>query len=111
MHHRGDLRVPGSERCDGRIVMGSPTGGPRIDKGLDDIFVKETRICFVDGTTGRLLYAGYDIRDLAAHSTFEETTYLLWHGRLPSREQLTPFSAEPARSEEHTSEFQSRLHI
>jgi citrate synthase len=89
--------------------MGSPTGGPRIDKGLDDIFVKETRICFVDGTTGRLLYAGYDIRDLAAHSTFEETTYLLWHGRLPSREQLTPFSAELAAHREVPAELVALL--
>ena len=101
--------MPGSERCDGRIVMGSPTGGPRIDKGLDDIFVKETRICSVDGTTGRLLYAGYDIRDLADHSTFEETTYLLWHGRLPSREQLTPFSAELAAHREVPAELVALL--
>ncbi len=74
-----------------------PTGqGPRIDKGLDDIYVKETRICLVDGKTGRLLYRGYDIRDLAAHSTFEETVYLLWYGRLPKREELEKFSAHLA---------------
>ena len=89
--------------------MGSPTGGPRIDKGLDDIFVKETRICFVDGKTGRLLYAGYDIRDLADHSTFEETTYLLWHGRLPSRGQLTAFSAELAAHREVPAELVALL--
>ena len=89
--------------------MGSPTGGPRIDKGLDDIFVKETRICSVDGKTGRLLYAGYDIRDLADHSTFEETTFLLWHGRLPSRGQLTPFSAELAAHREVPAELVALL--
>src|SRR5436189_2985466 len=62
--------------------------GPRIDKGLDDIYVKETSICFVDGQRGRLLYRGYDIRDLAAQSTFEETVFLLLEGHLPDREEL-----------------------
>jgi citrate synthase len=63
--------------------------GPRIDKGLDNIYVKETSICFVDGERGRLLYRGYDIRDLAARSTFEEVVFLLLEGRLPNREELT----------------------
>ncbi len=70
--------------------------GPRIDKGLDDIYVKETSICFVDGERGRLLYRGYDIRDLAAHSTFEETVFLLIHGRLPNREELAKAAADLA---------------
>ncbi len=61
---------------------------PRIDKGLDDIYVKESSICLVDGHEGRLLYRGWDIRDLAAHSSFEETVYILIHGRLPSKEEL-----------------------
>ena len=70
--------------------------GPRIDKGLDNIYVKETSICFVDGQRGRLLYRGYDIRDLAAHSTFEETVFLLLEGRLPNREELKKTKADLA---------------
>src|SRR2546428_14028322 len=70
--------------------------GPRIDKGLDNIYVKETSICFVDGQRGRLLYRGYDIRDLAAHSTFEATVFLLLEGRLPNREELTKTKPELA---------------
>src|SRR5437867_8602768 len=70
--------------------------GPRIDKGLDDIYVKETSICFVDGQRGRLLYRGYDIRDLAAHSTFEETVFLLLEGHLPNREELEKAKADLA---------------
>jgi citrate synthase len=70
--------------------------GPRIDKGLDNVYVKETSICFIDGHRGRLQYRGYDIRDLAAHSTFEETAYLLWYGRLPDREELAAFTGELA---------------
>jgi citrate synthase len=52
----------------------------------------ESAICTVIGDPdlpeGRLIYRGYDIHDLAQHSTFEETTYLLWHGDLPNRAQL-----------------------
>jgi citrate synthase len=69
---------------------------PRIQKGLDDVYVKETTICFVDGQRGRLLYRGYDIRDLAVHSTFEETAFLLLRGRLPNRTELAQFRAELA---------------
>ena len=61
---------------------------PRIDKGLDDIYVKETSICYVDGQRGRLLYRGFDIQDLAQHSTFEETIFILIHGRLPTRQEF-----------------------
>ncbi|HEX9339639.1 MAG TPA: citrate synthase/methylcitrate synthase [Thermoplasmata archaeon] len=81
-------------------AMGSPVktdlAGPRIDKGLDDVYVKESSICFVDGQRGRLLYRGYDIRDLAAGSTYEETVFLLLEGHLPNREELERAKAELA---------------
>jgi citrate synthase len=69
---------------------------PKIDHGLDDVYVKETSICFIDGQRGRLLYRGYDIRDLAEHSTFEETVFLLLHGRLPNRAELERTRADLA---------------
>ena len=56
--------------------------------GLEDVVVSTSDICFIDGHLGRLLYRGFDIDDLAAHSTFEEVIYLLWHGTLPSRKEL-----------------------
>ncbi len=61
---------------------------PKIQKGLDDVYVKESSICLVDGVKGRLLYRGWDIRDLAEHSSFEETVYILIHGRLPKKDEL-----------------------
>jgi citrate synthase len=57
-------------------------------KGLEGVVAAQTRISDVDGRQGRLFYAGYDIADLAAHATFEETVYLLHHLELPTAAQL-----------------------
>ncbi len=59
-----------------------------VQRGLQDIVAVESHITFIDGKGGRLLYEGYDIRELADRSTFEEVAYLLWYGRLPTRSQL-----------------------
>ena len=59
-----------------------------VQRGLQDVVALESQICFIDGKKGRLIYRGYDIRDLAEHSTFEEVAYLLWYGRLPTSNQL-----------------------
>lgn len=59
--------------------------------GLRGVSVADTRISNVDGAKGVLIYRGYRIEDLAAHSTFEETAYLLHHDELPTREQLAEF--------------------
>ncbi len=56
--------------------------------GLEDVVVSTSDICFIDGHKGRLLYRGFDVDDLVAQSTFEEVTYLLWYGKLPSRKEL-----------------------
>jgi citrate synthase len=57
-------------------------------KGLEGVVAAQTKISDIDGQRGKLLYAGYDIADLAAHSGFEETVYLLHHLELPTRAQL-----------------------
>jgi citrate synthase len=55
--------------------------------GLEDVVAATSSICYLDGSRGVLAYYGYDIHDLA-RATFEETCYLLWHGRLPNRAEL-----------------------
>src|SRR5207247_5229583 len=45
-------------------------------------------ICFIDGHKGRLVYRGFDVDELVAQSNFEEVTYLLWYGKLPTRKEL-----------------------
>jgi citrate synthase len=57
-------------------------------KGLEGVVAAQTRISDVDGRAGKLFYAGYDIADLAAHATFEETIHLLHHLELPTEAQL-----------------------
>jgi citrate synthase len=57
-------------------------------EGLEDVVVSTSEICFIDGREGRLLYRGYDVDELVAHSSFEETIFLLWQGALPSRKEL-----------------------
>jgi citrate synthase len=59
-----------------------------LKAGLEDVVVSTSEICFIDGHKGRLIYRGYDIDDLVAHSTFEEVVCLLWQGQLPSRKEL-----------------------
>jgi len=63
-----------------------------IHKGLDNVYVKESNICFIDGEASKLFYRGYSIEDLAKDSSFEETSYLLIHGTLPTKPQLCEFN-------------------
>src|SRR6478752_159590 len=51
----------------------------------------ESKITFIDGGKGVLLYRGYPIDELAEHSTFVETCYLLLYGELPTKEQYDTF--------------------
>src|ERR1700726_1034432 len=57
-------------------------------KGLEGVVATTSKICYIDGEQGVLAYRGIDIHELADHSTFEETCYLLWNGRLPTRDEL-----------------------
>ncbi|MGC2480985.1 MAG: citrate/2-methylcitrate synthase, partial [Candidatus Sulfotelmatobacter sp.] len=57
-------------------------------KGLEGIVATNSSICYIDGDRGVLAYRGIDIHELAEHSTFEETCYLLWFGHLPNRGEL-----------------------
>jgi citrate synthase len=61
-------------------------------KGLEGVIAAVSSICFIDGDRGILAYRGIDIHELADNSTFEETCYLLWFGKLPSRAELREFT-------------------
>jgi citrate synthase len=65
-------------------------------KGLEGVVAANSGICWIDGEAGVLSYRGIDIHELAVHSTFEETTYLLWNGILPNALELREFQSQLA---------------
>ncbi|EFH87390.1 citrate synthase [Ktedonobacter racemifer] len=62
---------------------------PKNKGGLEGIVAATTAISKVEGNTGRLIYRGYNIHDLARTTIFEEVVHLLWFGHLPSQQELT----------------------
>lgn len=67
---------------------------PLVAKGLEGIVANTTSISDVRGDIGQLVYAGYDIDELAGKVTFEEVIHLLWHGELPNAAQLDSLTAK-----------------
>ncbi len=76
--------------------MGTAVAG----KGLEGIVAAHSGVCWIDGEAGVLAYRGIDIHELAPSSTFEETTFLLWHGKLPSASEGKRFSEDLAQARE-----------
>ena len=75
--------------------MANNTNGEKVVvRGLEGVVAAETSISYVDGIHGRLLYQGYDIRDLAENVSFTEIIFLLWRGRLPTLAELDTFRSE-----------------
>jgi len=65
-----------------------------VGPGLEGAIACESKIGYVNGSKGWLVYRGYDIFDLCAHSTFEEVSYLLLHGTLPTKKSLVAFKSK-----------------
>ena len=65
-----------------------------LKKGFRDVYFDRTTTSLIVGKPGKLLYRGYSIDDLAEHSTFEETSYLLLYGALPTSAQLDSFTSD-----------------
>ena len=68
------------------------TGTTATGKGLEGIVATDSSICYIDGELGVLAYRGIDIRELGQNSSFEETCFLLWNGRLPKQAELDDLS-------------------
>lgn len=83
--------------CRMRVFMTADVAVPEsaekiAARGLKGVVAADTTICDVDGDLGKLIYRGYSIDDLAPHSSFEEVSYLLFKGELPTRPQLAEFN-------------------
>jgi len=65
----------------------------QLHRGLREVYIDRSKSSFIDGNIGKLLYRGYNIDELAVHSNFEETAYLVMYGKLPTQAQLDEFDA------------------
>lgn len=80
--------------------MTTATESTAATAGLRGVVAAQSAIGDVNGEEGKLIYQGYDIHDLAEHSTFEEVIFLLWNGRLPKQDELDELTARIRRNYE-----------
>ncbi|MEM3812046.1 MAG: citrate/2-methylcitrate synthase, partial [Thermoplasmata archaeon] len=71
-----------------------------LHRGLKGVYITNTELCYIDGQNGKLYYRGYPIEDLAAKSNFEETSYLLLNGKLPTKNELDDFKKSLVKNRE-----------
>ena len=77
--------------------------------GLRDIPIADTKISFIDGEKGKLIYRGYDILDLTKNSNFEETAFLLLHDHLPTQKEFDEFKKNLRDSRPITIQMQKNM--
>jgi citrate synthase len=65
-----------------------------VSRGLEGVIANSTALSDVLGEKGQLIYCGYDINELVGKVTYKEVVYLLWHKRLPNRQELGTFLQE-----------------
>jgi citrate synthase len=68
----------------------------KVVSGLEGVLAFESSIAYIDGNKPELSIRGYDIKDVAHHLSYEEVTFLLWHGRVPSAAERSAFAKELA---------------
>ena len=78
-------------------------------KGLEGVIAAESSICRIDGENGKLYYMGYPIRQLVEQCSFEEVTYLLLYGELPTVDQLTIFQRKMRHSRPISAPIQAMI--
>jgi citrate synthase len=99
------LTLPGGKEASLPVIVGTEdehaidiralrndTGYITLDSGYMNTGSTTSSITYLDGEAGVLRYRGYSIEDLAEHSDFVETSYLLIHGKLPNRAEREAFS-------------------
>jgi len=74
--------------------MSTATESTAATAGLRGVVAAQSSIGDVNGEEGILIYQGYNIHDLAEHSTFEEVIFLLWNGRLPKSDEFEDFEKQ-----------------
>ncbi|MCU1404092.1 MAG: citrate (Si)-synthase [Glaciihabitans sp.] len=103
LHYRGvTAEFPVLKATDGRDAIDistlmKQTGLTTLDFGFVNTAATKSAITYIDGDKGILRYRGYDIAEVAQHSTFLETAWLLIYGELPTPEELDAFDKRVRR--------------
>ncbi len=87
------------------------TGLTTFDPGYTATGSTESKICYIDGGNGILRYRGYPIEELAEKATFNEISYLLMYGELPTQEQLEKFNWEIRHHTLLDEDFRRAFHV
>src|SRR6202008_2915147 len=87
VHRTGEPAPPTSAGA----AMTETNEPAKIQRGLRGVYFDRSPCTFIDGKAGELRYRGYSIHDLAQHSTFEETAWLLLNGDLPTSAGVAAF--------------------
>jgi 2-methylcitrate synthase/citrate synthase II len=90
-------------------AQGGAMTDTEIHKGLAGVVVDTTEISSVNQQTNSLLYRGYPVQELAAKCSFEQVAYLIWHGELPSDDELGAFEAVERGQRELRPEVQALI--
>ena len=98
-HGEKSLELPFVEATQGNngfdiAKLMATTGDTTFDIGFANTAVCKSAITFIDGDAGILRYRGYPIEQLAEHSSFLETSYLVLYGELPTQAQLSQFTED-----------------
>lgn len=105
--------IKATEGNDG-VVLGkmlADTGLVTFDPGYVSTGSCESQITYIDGENGILRHRGYDIADLAENATFNEVSYLLINGELPTVEELHTFSDEIRHHTLLDEDFKSQFNV
>ncbi|QGU03993.1 citrate synthase [Corynebacterium comes] len=105
--------IKATEGNDG-VVLGkmlADTGLVTFDPGYVSTGSCESEITYIDGENGILRHRGYDIADLAENATFNEVSYLLINGELPTVEELHKFSDEIRHHTLLDEDFKSQFNV
>ena len=71
-----------------------------INEGLEGIAIGKSKITYIDGLKGQLIFRGHWVEELATKHSFEEVAYLLLFGELPTPMDLAAFSKSMADARE-----------
>ena len=75
----------------------------KIHRGLNNVYFDRTKTTYINGKEGVLEYRGYNIHDLSEKSSFEEVSYLLLYGKLPTKNEIDSFKLEDPKAKKSLS--------